>query len=394
MKRYVFKKRSNLVIVGAIDLAGSALRALVSPLFRRRPRQRRPGRILAVRLDHMGDVLFATPALRRLRSAFPGAHISLLVDPANMAVVEGTGMVDSMIPFASPWFSRRPDRPAWRSVARTIRALRRERFDLAIDFRGDIRTIALLWLAGIPERISYGVAGGAFLLTKCPEYRSGRHEVEHNMALVPGGLDGTSGERLERLSYSPAQAEAAGVLLGGRNVGREGPLVGLQISAGFPTKRWPAERFADLAERLGRRGGRTVIVGSEAERPEIEAFAAGIEPAPLLAAGRTNLPTLAAVIDRLDLFIGNDSGPTHIAAAMGRPTLFLWSGTNDVHQWGPWGGVDHVRLIRVPVECEACELRTCPREHECMRGIEVNEVYQAALELLGGNREVGSDHSM
>ena len=387
MKRYVFRKRSNVVIVGAIDIAGSALRTLASPLARRRPRREPPRRILAVRLDHMGDVLFSTPAFRRLRSAFPRAHMALLVDPANRAVVEGTGLFDSIIPFASPWFSRRPERPAWRSVARIVRVLRRGRFDLAIDFRGDIRTIALLRLAGVPERIGYGVAGGVFMLTRCPEYRRGRHEVEHSLSLVPGGPDGASGEQLERIRYSPVQMEAAEALLGlrgaGGATGRQGPLIGLQVSAGFPTKRWPAERFAELAARLGRRrGGRIVIVGSEAERAELMAFAAGIEPEPRVAAGRTDLPTLAALLDRLDLFIGNDSGPTHIAAAMGRPTLFLWSGTNNLRQWGPWGGDDRVRVIRVPVECEACELRTCPREHECMRGIGIDEVYQAALELL------------
>ena len=388
MKRYVFKKRSNVVIVGAIDIAGSALRTLASPLARRRPRQGEPRRILAVRLDHMGDVLFCTPAFRRLRSTFPQAHIALLVDPANRAVVEGTGLFDSIIPFASPWFSRRPERPAWRSVSEIVRVIRQGRFDLAIDFRGDIRTIALLRLAGVPERIGYGVAGGAFMLTRCPEYRRGRHEVEHSLALVPGGPDGASVERIERIHYSPEQMETAEALLGpqdaGHNARRQGPLIGLQVSAGFPTKRWPAERFAELAGRLGRRqGGRVVIVGSEAERAELEAFATGIDPAPRVAAGRTDLPTLAALLDRLDLFIGNDSGPTHIAAAMGRPTLFLWSGTNDLHQWGPWGGDDRVRVIRVPVECERCELRTCPREHECMRGIGVDEVYQAALEMLG-----------
>lgn len=356
-------------------------------MIRPSPVPEKPGKVLVTQLDHIGDAVFAIPALRALRGVFLDAEITVLCASWSADLVEACGYVDRVMVFDAPWFAdRRLRRSAKRLVRQGLR-LRKEHFDLSIDFRGDMRHIALAYLAGIPARAGYGITGGEFLLSLAPGYPGEENAVQRNLTLVKAlaeavsAATGTGDERLELRVKPEAAASVEGLVqelgLGDR------PIVVIHPGAGSPTKKWSVDRYAAVADALKEAGNvDLVITGSAGETDLARRMRSFMNSEATVLAGRLSVGELAALLKQAALFIGGDTGPLHMAVALGVPSVALMSGTNDPAVWGPFPVPGkEVRVVKSDVDCAPCGLDDCPTLR-CMDGIEVTRVVDSAVDLL------------
>ncbi len=363
-------------------------------LLRSHPLIRFPSvyRILLIRPDHLGDLLFTTPALRFLREAFPQARITYLVAPWSKAVVENNTHIDEITLCSFPGFTRQKKRSLLEPYAilfRHAKQLRQQGFDLAIVLRFDHWWGALLaYLAGIPRRVGYDIAEVRPFLTDIVPHSPHRHEVEQNLALVKQ----VTGNELQvtrtalEFSLSAADEAFAEGYLARHGVGDDDLLVCIHPGAGAPVKLWRNEGWAQVADTLAQRCQvKVILTGSAEELPLCKAIAAQMTAKPIVAAGETSLGGLAAVMARCQLVLGVDSGPLHLAVAMGTPTAHLF-GPVDSHTFGPWGDPAHHIVVTSDMDCIPCNrLDYDPAElhqHHCVRNITIEQVLKAAERLI------------
>lgn len=369
------------------------------------PSEGSPQRLLVIRPDHLGDLLFTTPALHYLRSQYPQAHITALIGPWGEAVLAGNPDVDEILTLPFPGFTREPKGRALAPYAllqEEAQRLAAGRFDLALILRFDHWWGA--WLAaaaGIPRRIGYDIDEVRPFLTQAEPYLRGRHEVVQNLGLVmaAAGVNGkniASGDRQAdegwalRFGISAEDAAAAEELLPPLAGGRR--LVAIHPGSGAAVKRWRTEAWAELTRRLSvDQGVQVLFTGSAGEAelidPILDAMRGGGSlPAPAISlAGQTGLSTLAAVYRRCSLVIGPDSGPLHLAVAVGTPTVHLY-GPVDRRTFGPWGSPQRHRVVTSNWACISCNRLDWPGssldEHGCVRDVAVEQVLTQAITLL------------
>lgn len=354
-----------------------------------------PRRILVIRPDHLGDLLLATPALHLLRASFPEAHIAALVGPWGEAVLAGNRDLDEILTCPFPGFTRQSTGSLLapysllRAEAQHLAALR---FDLALVLRFDHWWGA--WLAAaaaIPRRLGYAIPEVKPFLTQAVDYPPGRHEVLQNvgLALAASGERWREGEpengwRL-RFEVQPADEARTARLLDDSGATETGPLIAIHPGSGAPVKRWRAEAWAELAGVLVRqRGAQIVFTGSTGEAELIrsvqDALPPGLLPRPVSLAGQTDLGSLAALYRRCRLVIGPDSGPLHLAVAVGAPTIHLY-GPVDRRAFGPWGSPARHRVVTSNWACIPCNRLDWPEdrlhEHGCLQDIELEAVLAA-----------------
>jgi len=348
-----------------------------------------PRRILLIRPDHVGDVLFATPAIRALRAALPDAHIACMVGPWAAQVLTNNPHVDEVLACPFPGFARRPKKhllEPYLVLWRQARALRSTPRDVGFVMRFDHWWGGMLvhW-AAIPGRIGYDLPTVAPFLTQRVPYAAGRHEVEQNMHLVAALLGHPLGKPgpLE-FHPQPEAVRSAQALLQDAQTGRG--LLCLHPGAGAPVKLWRPEAFAEIGDSLADKYGlQVVITGSSSERGLAEGIATQMATHPLLLAGQTTLDELAAVMAQCRLVIGVDSGPLHLAVAQEVPTIHIF-GPTDHHLFGPWGDPTRHVVIAADTECAPCNrLDYLPHEladHPCVRSIQASTVLEVADSLL------------
>jgi lipopolysaccharide heptosyltransferase II len=342
-------------------------------------------RLLAVRLDTIGDVLMTTPALRALHGG--DAHLTLLTSPAGAEAARLVPEVDDVIVYEAPWLKATPpDPPPARDLA-MVEELRRRRFDAAAIFtvysQNPLPAAFLCHLAGIPLRVAHSRENPYHLLTDWvrevePEVRV-RHEVRRQLDLVAEVGRTVHDERLSLEVPRPARRRAAS-LLGQVGIDPGRPWLVLHPGATAPSRRYPAESYARAAERLVSEHGVVVVfTGGRDEVALVEAVRARI-PAPTASlAGRLSLAELAALLELAPLLVANNSGPVHVAAAVGTPVVDLYALTNPQHT--PWGVPNRVLFHDVP--CRFCYRSVCPMgHHHCLRLVAPDQVVDAALELL------------
>lgn len=368
-----------------VDEAGGLLFA------RRRERPAEIRRVLVFRPDHLGDVVFSLPVLQALRRALPGARIDLVVGPwAKALFPEGAEAPAGaeLLSFDSPWLARPPRAKAGVLSVLSLAWLLRRRsrgaggpYDMAIDLRGDFRHILAARLAGVRYLAGRGITGLGFLLDAELREASGRHQVEGNLALVEAAGFGPQETLNPAIALSKEEVEAGRAILHAHGAANAKFVVGVHPGAGMATKRWAPEKFGALIARITTElPARAVLLGGPEDRPIADAVLAAMGEARssrrlVDLCGR--LPSLRAfmgVAKGCHLFVGNDSGPAHIAAALGVPVLCLFSGTNDPAEWGPRGGP--VVILRRRVECEGCALPECGH-HSCMANLDVEAAFQA-----------------
>lgn len=368
-----------------------------------------PARILVIQLDHLGDAVLSTGFIAALGDAFPAAKIEVLAAPWNAGVFRMCPAVHRVLVLERNRFQPGGSRGWITALFRCAWQLRRRRYDLAIDVRGEFPNALLMWLAGARRRVGWNCGGGGFLLTQSVAYHRGRHEVLSRLALLKALTEAAEEDVAPRLTPgSKAAAQVAERLrFAGLPSGRamnttsaspvnrdrieqapaaadgEMPLVVFHVGSGTHAKRWPTWHWRELLGQLivSHRAA-VVLVGQAADRAVARQVLAGGALANVVDwTGQLPLDELAALLARCDLFIGADSGPAHLAAAMGTRTIAIFSGTNHPHQWAPWGKT--VRLIRRPPACSPCHRQQCPlADHPCMVDVQPDEVAALAAEHL------------
>jgi ADP-heptose:LPS heptosyltransferase len=424
--RYRYSKLRWRISVRALDLFGSMVMR-VWRWVRPAPDLPRPKRVLLVQLDHLGDAVLTSPLVARLRAAYPDATIDVLASTSNNEVFEADPNIDRVHRAEKTWFERRRGRWAMLSAVWGLgRTLRGGSYDLGIDVRGDILTVLVLALAGVPRRVGWAMGGGAFLLTDVAPWVPGRHEVNSRLALLDTlGIPADSPARVvvhvsdsDRLEVArrlrdgwpdcfvesngasqqarhdpPGRSRVRTVAHASRGAGSSSsawdepdwlhagrfgasaPLMAVHLGAGTPAKRWAPARWRTLIGRFLDDGWRVVVVGGA----EDVAAASTLSPHENLIdwTGRVTVTQTSALLERADLFIGADSGPSHLAASAGIPSVVLFSGTNRVRQWRPWSR--RTLVLRHPVACGPCHQKVCPlADHLCMSGLDPDRVYRAA----------------
>jgi len=376
-------------LVGVADLG---LDVLTWPrrIAARRPRPASPRRILLLRLERIGDLLMTLGALESVRATWTEAHVHLVVGSWNTDVAKRLPWVDHVETLDVPWLAR--EGPASRVAGLLRRAWkwRRERFDLAINLEGDIRSNVLLGLCGAPVRVGYAMAGGGSMLTDVVEHDARVHTDESARRLVRAAARVFRTTAIEpqpvwpRFSLSSEAVRRASALLGDA----VRPLIGLHASGGRQIKQWHPERFGEAVGRIAESTGAAVVLtGASGDRPLVDraraAIPAGIEIVDL--AGPLDLLTLAAVLSRLDLYVTGDTGPMHLAAAMGTPVVGVF-GLSEPARYAPL--VARRRIVRIDLPCSPCNRVRLPPERcrghvpDCLEGISAAMVSRAGLELL------------
>ncbi len=374
-------------------------------LCRRRTERRVDGhrrRILVIRPDHLGDALFVGPALRALRELAPQDEITALVGPWALPVYERMAEIDVLKTVDFPPFARRGGGflAPYRLLRREALRLRAQRYDIAINLRHDYWWGAFLaCVAGIPRRIGYDwPESRPFLNCRVP-LRGERHAVQRNLELVSHAVELSDQERshwLElrrataRLSFPVSEVERAeaGSMLQCAELD-SGPLIVIHPGTRGNAKLWPVDYWAELADALqSRLKAAVLITGSHEERALCEAVKQRMQQQACVAAGNTTLGQLAAVFKSAALVLGVDSGPLHLATAVGAPTLRLY-GPSDPTLFGPYGDVRSHAVVVSPVDCAGCGRLDWPlaelEKHDCMSAISVQLVLEKALSLLAAS---------
>ncbi|MGH9338320.1 MAG: lipopolysaccharide heptosyltransferase II [Acidobacteriota bacterium] len=343
-------------------------------------------RILVRATNWIGDCVMSLPALREIRQLFPDHRLTLLARPWVAGLYKGQCLVDEILLLEEG-----------QSSFRRVREMRHKLrvFEGAVLFQNAFEAALMVYLARIPERIGYSTEGRGLFLTRHAHPRikdSHRHQVFYYLDLLyqtrlsPVDYLNCRTFRPDiRLNPTEEGLAQAKTLLEQNNVDSSRPLVGLNPGAYYgPTKRWFTDRYASLADRLVRdQDANVIIIGHSGELKIAEEIQANMRFSPAILSGQTDLSTLIALISLCRLFISNDSGPMHLAAALSVPQIALFGSTDD-RATGPFDPRSVV--IHKHVECSPCLLRECPIDLRCFSRIEVEEVYETACRLLSGCR--------
>ena len=391
--------------------------AAVQWLFYRKgvPKDWTPKRILVIKLDHVGDVLLATPVFDNLRQAYPNAELHALVGAWSRVVLENQPAVDEVIEYNSPFFCRPGEQPTrLLEAVQLYRRLRREKYELVVELRGDWRIVCFALLRVAPKQIGRAALQVA---NKLGFSRfSGTHETTRNLdvlnrAGIPTPVQtptfpitaedkkwaadflAARGVHAARRGTGPRPTKEVQVNAAQRGTGSrptkehaaqpetgsrptKEPLVAIHPGSPVALKRWRPERYAKLADWLvAQKRAKIIFVGVDAEMPIIAEIQALMREKSSNIAGKTSLTQLASILQLCQLFIGNDSGPMHLAAAVGIRTIGLY-GPGDPGRFGPVGA--QCQTLRQKPDCPPCLGTTCRFGGEgCMSEIQVADVIQA-----------------
>ena len=351
-----------------------------------------PSRILVIRFSSMGDVVLTSPVTRELSRIFPDAELDFLTheDYAPLArALPGVADVQCFEPGPGLW--------------RLVSSLREKRYDLVIDLHGSLRSW-LVTMAGVAGRVlRYDKRRLARMAIVRGSRRSGSgsgsgsvpHTVDRYLATIDG-LDATGPsrhgggqdaveKRLPELKVDARAAAAVEERLAGAGIGPEVPLLGVAPGASHGPKRWPPERFARVADQVaGSRGMGVLLLGSEGDRPVAGEVAGAMESPVVDWTGTTDLALLPAAVRRCGLLVGNDSGPMHVATAVGTPAIGVFGATHPRLGFAPLGPADAAVTLDLP--CSPCSLhgnRPCRfRTHACMEDLPARMVVEEAERRL------------
>lgn len=362
-------------MIGIIDILGGI--AFSPFFFSKKPVDlKQVDKIVLLRLDHIGDGIMARPAFRALHKKFPHAQIDLVTSAEMAPLFERINDLTTVIPAPRGWFSRTASfGQKFNEFWRLRKLLKNKRYDLGIDFRGDFRNILLMFLGGVKHRIGYGITGGGFLLNECVPYDTALHQVRLNLALL-NSFHIAQDNKLSSFEYLQQDAQKFWERIGKPPPTTLLPRVIVHAGAGYPAKRWPFDNFRALMQKIDQEAlAQIILIGTETENSGAASLTINSDRFIDLR-GKTSLHDLPILFDVCDIFIGNDSGPAHIAAAQGLEIVLVASGTNDIRYWHPW--TERLNLLQYEVPCSPCGQKTCPVEnHPCVENISVDQVFDA-----------------
>lgn len=313
------------------------------------------------------------PALRALRERYPKAHIAILAKPWVGDLYGREPFCNELIPYSPGTLNEK-----WAAG----RALASREFDMALLLQNAFEAAAVAWAARIPERIGYARDGRSFLLTKAiPVPEPGLHERFYYLELLrrAGIIDRIPNCDAIRLDGAPAARKAGLARFQAKGMGET--IVGVSPGAAYGSaKRWLPERFAAAASEVARAlDAQVAVFGSAQERDVCEEVVRGVTVPVHNFAGETSLGEYIELAAACQVYLTNDSGPMHIASALGLPTVAVFGATNHITT-GPTGPLAVV--VRENVECSPCLKRECPIDHRCMTRVEAARVARVALELV------------
>jgi ADP-heptose:LPS heptosyltransferase len=353
------------------------LRAAAWPGLPRRNRRRAAfdpahvQRIWVHKPDHLGDALLARPALFALHAAFPRAELRVACDPAAAPLL-ALDRIAAPEPWASPFLG---GDGRLRDYRRRVRAWAP---DLIVNLRHDVRDILLCARLGAPYLATYDHRGLAASATHpAPPPLPDRPEADNHLALLAATL---SVSPLTPPPLTPPDDARRTAEQAWREFERDGPRIVLHAAARTPAKTWPLAHWRTLIELLAASGApRLALIGERSDSEINREIARGL-PHVSDWTGRFDLPETAAIIQAAELFVGVDSGPGHLAHAVGAPLVSIMSGANDTRRWAPASS----RALSFLVTCAPCSREMCPvAGHPCLRNIEPDRVARAAAEVLG-----------
>jgi heptosyltransferase-2 len=347
-------------------------------------------RIVVRGTNWVGDAVMTVPALRELRRLFPDAHITLATRSWAKELFASAEFLDDLLVF---------DRRGIGSAVSQVSEWKNRRFDLAVLFQNAFEAALIPALARVPVRIGYATEGRRFLLTNplaLPEWRSSKHEVFYYLNIIAeverlflGSSRTVDDYRPETsLRISSERVMAGRDLLRTYNLSSDHQVIALcPGSINSRAKRWPAERYAALADLFIESKAQVLLIGSPEELEVSREVASRMKHEPVVLTGKTTLSQAVDVLSAVDLLVTNDTGPAHIAAALGRPTLVIFGPTNP-DTTRPFSST--AEIVRHPPDCAPCMLRDCPIDHRCMTAISPEEVFQRVQEMLGDKAKIES----
>jgi heptosyltransferase-2 len=340
-------------------------------------------KILVRGTNWIGDSVMSVPALRLIKKTFPDSELTLAAPEWSEGVFRDADFVDEILVLEESGHSAG-------SVIAQVGKLRKGSFDIAILLTNSFGSALVAGFAHIAKRFGYAGEARGFLLTKAfdkPDWKNSRHEAFYYLNLVEKtgsflGVDVPSEEPDFSIPVSQARRSSARDLLEGAGLESVGSYAVIGAgSTNSRAKRWPAERFAAVADRLAKESGiRTVLLGS---RAEIEVSSSVCENANIEIVdltGETRLEDAVAIIAEAKIMISNDMGLAHISAAVGTPAVTIFGPTNHLTT-APWGA----EIVREDVECSPCMLRDCPIDHRCMTRIEPDYVFKRASDIIAAH---------
>lgn len=374
---YRIINRKKLIVTAAVDAIGYLLFGTRRFFPKAAIRNEEIKSVLIIRTAFIGDVVMTLPLLKPLKELYPDARISFLTAPGAAEVLRQNPFLDEIITFSPFWFygSNKAEYPAF------IRGMRGRSFDLIIEARGDIREILLLaWRIEGKYRVSYDVGGGGYLLTHVVPDHGRNHRVEYHLDIARylgyRGNDVTWG-----VSLTEDERNRVDRIMENRGIKK--PFIAVHPGSRLELKRWRADRYGALCDRITATSGMQVVVfGAERENPIVGEMTGSMKHKPVSFAGEVNMREFAGLVSHAALFVCNDSAPMHVAAAMKTPTLAIF-GPSKSGETGPYGA-GH-RVVERNFSCRfTCDENSCRHEryNACITDITVDEVFQTAIEMI------------
>lgn len=347
-------------------------------------------RILLIRPDHLGDVLLTTPALYALRTARPRAELHMLVGGWSADLLSAFDDIDAILTLPFPGFSRSAKKNApspYVLALRTAAHIRRIGYSAVVIFRPDHWWGALVaYLAGIPVRIGYDLPDTAPFLTRKLDLRN-QHAVMQSLRLVEHWTGPIRSEStVFRFNWHEQDRAYVDAYLSEWGITPDTPLICIHPGSGTWVKRWTEEGWAEVGTTLSEQTNAAVVfTGSDHERPLIQSIIEKTNARTCIMAGDTHVSQLAALYARAQVVLGPDSGPLHLAAAVGTPTVTLF-GPADPVEFGPWGDPKRHAVLTTEIACRPCRVldwgSDAPDFHPCVRDITIARVLEAARRAM------------
>lgn len=339
-------------------------------------------KILIVRTDRLGDVVLSTPVIKAMRDAYPESYIAFMTRPYARDIVEGNPYLNEVI-----LYDKKGKEKGFFGNLVFIKELKDKGFDVAVILHPNVRAHVITFMAGIPERVGYDKKFGFLLTKRIPHTKQFglKHEVDYNLDVLKYiGI-----EPKDRTVYVPIRRHGEvkiDALFEKSGVSSADIIVALNPSASCPSKRWPVERFADIANILIEKYKVKIFVVSSSDDKGLgDRLAALIKGGCVNLSGHTVVMDLASLLKRAKLFISNDSGPVHIASALGTPTIAIFGRSDrglSPERWGPTGKRDVA--LHKDIGCPECAAHECAIGFKCLEAVTVEDVLAAADKILAG----------
>lgn len=337
-------------------------------------------RILITRTDRLGDVVLSTPVIRYIRKASPDAYIAFLVRPENKDVVLNNPDLDEVI-----IYDKRGSEKSFINTVKFAFGLKAKNFDTAIALHPTNRVHIMLFLAGIPVRAGYDKKMG-FLLTqriKHEKQKGEKHEADYNFDLLSAlGMDAGDADRKPYIATSEDEKRLVDFVWRDHGIKRD--VIAIHAGASCPSKRWSPKEFAKVADELSDKYDMDIVLVGGDETSDLSAeVISGMRNKAFDVTGNLLVGELAELLRRARLFISNDSGPVHVAVAVGTPVISIFGRSDpglSPKRWGPLGGSD--KVVHKDAGCEECLAHACCKEFKCLEAITSDDVVREADELL------------